>query len=67
MLYDWQTLTAGVLVLLAAGYLLRRSWRRLRGIGGQQCPNCTGCASAELRGSAADKQFVPLDVERRDA
>ena len=56
---DWQSAAAGLIVLVAAGYLARRVWlsvRRQR-LGG--CGSCATCP-AEESGNAASADGRPL-------
>jgi hypothetical protein len=59
-LVDMQQVVTFMILLLAAGYLVRRTWRRLAGrqIGG--CGSCSVCPLSNGAGSSSATPLVPL-------
>jgi hypothetical protein len=59
---DAQQLLTLAIVLAAAGYLVRRVWKRLSGRRVADCGSCSRCAGAVCDGPPAAKPFEPLEV-----
>lgn len=61
-LVDMQQVVTFVILLLAAGYLVRRTWRKLAGrqIGG--CGSCAACPAATGTGRSPGLPLVSLET-----
>ena len=59
---DAQQLLTFAIVLAAAGYLVRRTWKRLSGrpVGG--CGSCSRCTEAADDSSPAARPLIPVET-----
>jgi hypothetical protein len=58
MVIDWQDTAAVLMVAVAAAWLARGAWRRLRRRGAAGCPSCSGCAAE--RGETATPELLEI-------
>ncbi|NLF67801.1 MAG: FeoB-associated Cys-rich membrane protein [Candidatus Anammoximicrobium sp.] len=58
---DAQQLLTLALVLAAAGYLVRRTWKRLSGRPVARCGSCSRCPGAADGRSPAAKPLIPVE------
>ena len=56
---DWQGAGAGLIVLVAAGYLARRAWQAARR---QPTRGCGACASCPTEQGSTERPLVALEV-----
>jgi hypothetical protein len=63
MNFNWQDLTAMVLVVAALGYLSYRGWQIVvrKKTGGCGGGGCSGCGNASPKGADESKPFVSAD------
>lgn len=59
---DLQQAATLVVVFLATGYLVRRTWWRLSGRGTGGCGACGDCPASARPGSSSATPLVPLDT-----
>jgi len=58
---DAQQLLTLAVVLAAAGYLVRRTWKRLSGQRVAGCGSCSRCADAADDRSPAARPLIPVE------
>jgi hypothetical protein len=61
---DWQTVTVALIVLVAAVYVARRGWTRLRSFrmaGGSPARPCGGCDEGQKTAEAPAKVLVQIN------
>jgi len=58
---DAQQLFALAIVLAAAGYLVRRTWKRFSSPRAGGCGACSRCAATADNNSPAARPLIPLD------
>ncbi len=59
---DAQQILTLAIVLAAAGYLVRRTWKRLSGQRAGGCGSCSRCGDAADDRSPAAKPLVPIET-----
>lgn len=57
--FDWQSAVAGLIVLVAAGYLARRAWQAMRR---QRAASCGACASCPAERGSTEPPLVAFEA-----